>query len=125
MRESKEESPAPMEDEGTKGIGLLSTNQDGMVVNYNEMPAGTDFTPLLKGLPDDLCQCPHWGYVLEGSVHVRYTDGREEVARAGEVFYWPPGHTIWFDEDTRFVNVQPEDKFKEVHDHLQAREDNE
>lgn len=121
MHESKEEIPVPMEGEELRGLGMNSTNQGGMVVNYNEMPAGTDFTPALKGLPDDLCQCPHWGYVLEGSVHVRYADGHEEVARAGEVFYWPPGHTVWFEEDTRFVNVQPEDKFKEVHDYIQAQ----
>ena len=33
-------------------------------VRYLDLPPGVDFTPLFKGLPGDLCQSPHWGYVL-------------------------------------------------------------
>ncbi len=51
-----------------------------------------DNTPLLKGLPDDQCQCPHWGYVLTGSWTVRYGSGDEETYEAGDAFYFPPGH---------------------------------
>jgi len=29
------------------------------------LPAGTDLAPLMKGLPDDLCSCPHWDYVIK------------------------------------------------------------
>jgi hypothetical protein len=25
-----------------------------------------DITPILKDLPDDMCQCPHWGYDPQG-----------------------------------------------------------
>ena len=32
------------------------------------LPAGADFTPLFAGLPGDRCDCPHWGYVVEGSI---------------------------------------------------------
>ncbi len=60
----------------------------GMAVGYNEMPAGTDFTPFFEGLPDNVCSCPHWGYVTKGAVHIRYTDGTVEVIPAGNVFYW-------------------------------------
>ncbi len=48
-------------------------------VRYLSLPAGTDFTPLLAGLPDDRCQSPHYGYVFEGSITVRYADGTEEA----------------------------------------------
>ncbi len=41
---------------------------------YFSLAAGTDITPLLKGLEDDLCQSPHWGYLLEGEVTVTYKD---------------------------------------------------
>ena len=49
-----------------------------MYARYIDLPAGVDFTPLLKGLHNDHCQCPHWGYVLKGSITVRYEDGHEE-----------------------------------------------
>ena len=38
----------------------------GITIGFNELPKGTDFTPLLKGLNHDSCHCPHWGYVIEG-----------------------------------------------------------
>jgi len=40
----------------------------GLTVGYNELPAGTDFKPLLQGLENDSCHCPHWGYMIR-----RYT----------------------------------------------------
>jgi hypothetical protein len=89
-----------------------------LVVGYFELPAGTDFTPMFKGLPDDACQCPHWGYVLKGAVQIRYTDGTEEVTAAGEVFYWPPGHTGWVEEDTIFLDFSPEKESRVVSDHI-------
>ena len=37
-----------------------------------------------QGLPDDQCQCPHWGYVISGTMTFRFVD-REEVFEAGVV----------------------------------------
>ena len=37
-----------------------------------------------RGLPDDRCQCDHWGYLFKGSFRVTYLDGPDEVVRAGE-----------------------------------------
>jgi AraC-like ligand binding domain len=62
------------------------------------LPAGTDLSPVLKGLPNDRCPCPHWGYVLKGQMRVEYADG-QEVIRAGDVFYLPPDHTGVVEED--------------------------
>ncbi len=64
---------------------------DGYAVNFVEFHQDVDGTPLMKGLPDDRCQCPHWGYVLKGKMTFRYAD-REEVYEAGEAYYAPPGH---------------------------------
>jgi hypothetical protein len=96
----------------------LPTKWGGMYAAYYELPAGTDLTPLLKGLPNDLCHCPHWGYVLKGSVNVRYTDGSEEVIKAGEVFYLPAGHTGWTEEETAFIDFSPEKEYEEVTEHV-------
>lgn len=87
-------------------------------VAYVQLSAGADATPLLEGLPNDECSCPHWGYMLEGAIHVRYSDGKEEVCRAGEMFYWPAGHTVWVDEDTSFVEFSPKEELKHVYDHI-------
>jgi hypothetical protein len=89
-----------------------------MTTNYMEIPGGTDFTPLLEGLPNDLCHSPHWGYLVKGSMSVRYADGTEETVKAGEVFYWPAGHTAWTNEDTAILDVSPEKEFAEVMAHI-------
>ena len=90
----------------------------GICVRHLSLPAGTDFTPLMKGLPNDRCECPHWGYVLEGSITVRYPDGTEETTRAGELYYWPGGHHGWTDEGVVFVEFSPEDQIRPVLEHF-------
>ncbi len=82
------------------------------------LPAGVDFTPLFVGLPGDLCQCPHWGQVLKGSITLRYADGHEEKNVAGDVFYWPAGHTGWTDEGVTFLEYSPTTEILPVLDHL-------
>lgn len=76
-------------------------------VAVERFPAGTDFSPLLVGLPDDLCQCPHWGYCFEGEFVVRYADKHEETISAGEAYYMPPGHSPRFVEDSRTLEFSP------------------
>jgi hypothetical protein len=100
------------------GAMLRATPWGGMNCAYAEFGAGTDLAPVLQGLPDDMCPCPHWGYLLRGAIRVRYTDGREEVLRAGELFYLPAGHTAVFEEDTAFVEFSPERENALVLDHV-------
>jgi hypothetical protein len=38
----------------------------GYRVNFVTVREGHDLAPMLKGLPDDSCQCPHWGCVFKG-----------------------------------------------------------
>jgi hypothetical protein len=64
---------------------------DGYTINFVSFREDVDATPLYKGLPDDRCQCPHWGYVVSGAVTFQYADG-EETIETGEAFYVPPGH---------------------------------
>jgi hypothetical protein len=56
-----------------------------MTTAFVRMAAGTD----LKGLPGELCQCPHWGYLLSGRLKMHASDG-SEVHQAGQSSYWPP-----------------------------------
>ena len=90
----------------------------GMTVAINEPKAGTDFTPILKGLKDNLCQVPHWGYLEKGKVRVIDTKNKTEVITAGEVFYMPPGHTLIVDEDARIIDFSPEKEMNELNDFI-------
>ena len=53
-----------------------------MTVSFIRVPAGWDLGPMLVGLPDDLCQCPHWGYVLRGRLKLS-DQGRRRGLRGG------------------------------------------
>ncbi len=90
----------------------------GQLVRHIDLPAGVDFTPLLKGLPGDMCQCPHWGYIVEGAITLRFADGREETSSAGDLYYWPGGHTGWTEGGVVFVEFSPADDLRPVLEHL-------
>jgi hypothetical protein len=115
MQEAIEKFPVTLDLPGAK---FQVSEWGETAVAYVQLAAGADAAPLLAGLPGDYCPCPHWGYILQGAVHVSYADGTEETARAGEAFYWPPGHTVRVDEDTSFVEFSPKQRLKEVYDHI-------
>ena len=115
MKLRKEEMPIALE----LPVATFRVSEwDKMAVAYVEMKAGADAAPLLEGLRDDHCQVPHWGYILKGAIHVRYTNGDEEVCKAGETFYWPAGHTVRVDEDTSFVEFSPKKELMELYDYI-------
>ena len=85
---------------------------------YFSLAAGTDITPLLRGLEDDLCQSPHWGYLIEGEVTVTYKDGQQETICGEELFYWPPGHTVKVGKDAEIILFSPQAEHCKVVEHL-------
>lgn len=93
------------------GYGMISGE-------YFSLGAGTDIAPLLQGLKGDLCQAPHWGYVLQGELSVTYGDGSSEVISGGDLFYWPPGHTVRVGQDAEVVLFSPQHEHSEVIDHM-------
>ncbi|MCU1354272.1 MAG: cupin protein [Acidimicrobiales bacterium] len=105
-------------------VGEIETRAaagDEMLTRHIQLPAGTDFTPLFEGLPGNLCQCPHWGYVIAGSIRLRYADGTEEVSSAGDVYHWPAGHTGWTDEGVTFLEFSPTSEIQPVLEHLAGK----
>ncbi len=99
-----------------EALGEMVRGQDwgGMTSAYMEYPAGLDFTPLLEGLENDFCQCPHWGFVIDGKILVTYQDGRQETVESGQLYYWPSGHTILVQEPVKMVEFSPHDQMTEV-----------
>ncbi|HJQ42643.1 MAG TPA: AraC family ligand binding domain-containing protein [Jatrophihabitantaceae bacterium] len=79
---------------------------DDFTVGYESFPVDVDPSPFFKGLPDDRCQCPHWGVVLSGEVTVRYADA-EEILRAGDAYYLHPGHLTQLAAGTEVVEFSP------------------
>jgi len=77
-----------------------------------------DISPLLKGLPDDLCQCPHWGMILKGRKRVKYR-GREEVLNAGDAYYMPAGHSTVTDPGTEWIEFSPIMELKKTNEAVQ------
>jgi hypothetical protein len=92
MRASRHELPELL------GPAMRGSDWGDLRATVVAMPAGTDARPLFKGLPDDRCPAPHWGYVIKGQLRVIYAD-REEVLRTGDLYYLPPGHTAVVEED--------------------------
>ncbi len=86
----------------------ITPGHGGMTIGYNELKGPLDFTPLLKGLPNDLCNTPHWGYVIDGSMKIINADGKEETINAGEIYYLPALHTGVVDKYVKFVEFSPD-----------------
>ena len=86
---------------------------DGYTVNFVSFREDIDAAPLLKGLPDDRCSCPHWGYVLKGRLTYQFAD-HEEVFEAGDAFYLPPGHSPAAEAGSELVQFSPSAELLEV-----------
>ena len=85
---------------------------------YFSLSAGVDTTPLFKGLEGDLCQCPHWGFVLRGRLTVTDATGAQETVNADDLFYWPPGHNVKVVADAEIVMFSPQREHGLVIDHM-------
>jgi len=88
--------------------------EGGYTVNFVAFHEDIDATPLLKGLPEDRCQCPHWGYVIKGRITMRF-GAREEIYEAGDAFYYPPGHIpVKHEPGTEIMQFSPTEQLRET-----------
>ncbi len=116
---TREQAPVAVEGDGVElraaAIG------GGMSTAFVQLPKGADLRPATKGLPDDLCQCPHWGYVLKGSIRMHTPADQHQDFAAGEAFYWGPGHAPEALEDSEYVDFSPTEEFTHVLDHIRGQ----
>ena len=93
------------------GLGKISWE-------FFTLSKGVDTTPLFMGLEGNLCQCPHWGYVLSGQLTTTDANGLEESVSAEELFYWPAGHNIKVNEDAEIIMFSPQQQHTTVINHM-------
>jgi hypothetical protein len=122
MRISKDDIPAKINVPGAvarvaRNFGD-ATGFGDMGGEYFSLAAGTDIAPLLKGLEDDACHAPHWGYMIRGELVVTYTDGQVDCCKEGDLFYWPPGHSVRVINDSDVVLFSPQSEHGQVMDHM-------
>src|SRR5690348_5540727 len=94
-------------------LGVMESRSeqlDHYTVEFTTFREDADGTPVFKGLPDDRCQSPHWGYVVRGRLTFRYVD-HDEVYEAGDAYYAPPGHIPVVTADTEVVEFSPTEEY--------------
>lgn len=125
MRTTKNDTPVRIDVPGATARQKTNFGDvkgyDKMGAEYFSFGAGTDITELLRGLEGDMCQSPHWGYVVDGAITAIYTNGEEETTHTGELFYWPPGHSVRAEKDTEIVMFSPQKEHGEVIEHIRSK----
>jgi hypothetical protein len=101
-------------------VKVYEAELNGYTVNIVSFEETQDMAPMFKGaLPDDRCQCPHWGYVLKGRQTWRFAD-HEEVFEEGDAFYVGPGHVPVFEAGTEMIQFSPTEQMRATDDAIRA-----
>ena len=93
------------------GLGKISGE-------YFSLSEGVDTTPLFEGLECDLCQCPHWGFVLRGQLTTTDANGVQETVSENDLFYWPAGHNVKVTKDAEIIMFSPQHEHSHVINHM-------
>jgi hypothetical protein len=93
------------------GLGKISGE-------YFSLSAGVDTTPLFMGLEGNMCQCPHWGYVISGKLTTTDANGVEESVSSQDLFYWPSGHNVMVNADAEIIMFSPQAEHTHVINHM-------
>jgi hypothetical protein len=102
------------------GIAVDRTaHLDDITVNIVSIRETHSLKDALAGLPGGNCTCPHWGYVLAGSLSVEYDD-HEETYGPGDAFYMTPGHVPTATAGSEFVMFSPKDEMAATNAAIQA-----
>jgi hypothetical protein len=107
---------------GSDGTRMAMSELGGMAAAYYHLPAGHDSRPLYRGLPNDMCPCRHWGYIVRGKLEMLTPTG-SELLQAGQLFHLAPGHVGIVLEDTEMVEFTPIDEYRRKSEFIAARLD--
>lgn len=122
MRIPKDQIPAKINVPGAiarQAVNFGDASGYGQISGeYFSLGAGTDIAPLLKGLKNDACHAPHWGYMISGELVVTYTNGQTDTCYGNDIFYWPPGHSVRVVKDAEVILFSPQHEHGAVMDHM-------
>jgi hypothetical protein len=110
---SKETASDSVQLEGYEGH--FENFDGGYTVGFETYTADADLEELFTGLPDDRCQCEHWGYVIKGKLSFKTPDG-VETYETGDAYYAPPGHTPVLYAGTEIVEFSPTKELQQTMD---------
>ena len=102
---SAHENTTPLSVDLPEMTGRYAELED-YTVGFESFPIDVDPAPFFVGLPDDRCQCPHWGVVTSGRLTYRWAD-HEETYLAGDAYYAGPGHLPLMAAGTSVVEFSP------------------
>jgi hypothetical protein len=122
MRVAREDIPVVLAVPGATarqigGFGVIPGAGE-IAGEWFSLGAGTDIAPLLEGLDRDTCHSEHWGYVISGALVISYADAPEEQVAGGDLFYWPPYHSVRVTEDAEVILFSPHGAHRAVVDHM-------
>jgi hypothetical protein len=109
-RVSKDDAPIVVD---VPEIQIRQIDLHDYTVTFNTVKADSDPAPLFRGLPNDRCQCPHWGTVLSGKVVYRFAD-HDETYTAGDAYYAGPGHLPLSYAGTETIEFSPAAELRET-----------
>jgi hypothetical protein len=102
------------------GVAIRRIDADGLAMCLIRLEAGSRTDPLFAGLPEDRCQCAHWGYIISGTMRVHGSDGARDYA-AGETYYWAPGHNLEAVTDAEYLEITRSDDYDALMAHCQRK----
>ncbi len=124
MRISKDDIDVKMEIPGAvlrQQMGFGRAGDLAISGEYFSLSEGVDTAPLFQGLENDLCQCPHMGFVIKGRLITTDGSGVQETVNANDLFYWPAGHNVRVEADAEIIMFSPEASHAHVIDHMIAK----
>ena len=83
------------------------------IVSQVRGSAGWDAIDTFSLLPDNMCQCPHFGVVLKGKVRIVTKDGHIDCV-AGDAYYQAVPHRVESIEDSILIEFSPREPFWKV-----------
>ena len=104
------------------GAGFRSARWGDLEVGYTTVAEPVDVRPVYEGLPGQVCPCPHYGYVFSGRVRCVYPDSDhpDEVASAGEAYFFAAGHYLVYEEPSEVLELNPAAALQRLMDHVES-----
>jgi hypothetical protein len=94
-----------------------------MVLTRHRIPRGFDSAPHYRGLPDDMCPCEHWVYLVSGELSYRFAGGGTLAVKAGDAAHVRGGHLADALADSVLIELTRAEDHRRKAEHLAGRDE--